>query len=49
MIFFTVITWIVLLINILGTIVNLWKQDNFISFIYGLMIIVVCVTNLLLL
>lgn len=49
MIFFTVITWIVLLLNILGVIILLWQQNNFISFVYTLMVIIVCVTNLFLL
>lgn len=49
MIFFVVITWIVLLLNILGAILNLWQQNNFIGFVYTLMTIIVCVTNLFLL
>lgn len=49
MIFFAIITWIVLLLNILSVIILLWQQNNFISFIYTLMVIIVCVTNLFLL
>lgn len=49
MIFFAIITWIVLLLNILGVIILLWQQNNFISFVYTLMVIIVCVTNLFLL
>lgn len=51
MIFITILTWFVLIFTIMSAISLLYNHDpkEFIAFIYSLLIILVCVSNLFLL